>query len=187
MKIEKVSVNDFVRRQVKGSGKSYTSKHSFEDIARYANRKLAAGDYSIGYRDGVIIVNADKDFAQDFTCPLVEISENTELKAHYIRRKNEEEPYIQIRALKGKPLTAGRLELILYRHDVLAENNEQSSNADWELVSFHAFPEGIKKLPMNPVTMMRNQLRLPGGTAAHYDSDEWARSIHFWQKYAAQD
>jgi hypothetical protein len=116
MKIKTVSVNEFVRRQVKGSGKSYTSKHSFEDIAHYANKKLAAGDYSLGYRDGVIVVNADR-----------------------------------------------------------------------ELVSFHAFPEEIKKLPMNPVTMMRNQLGLPGGTAVRYRSEEWAESIHFWQKYAAQD
>ena len=33
-----------------------------------------------------------------------------------------------------------------------------------ELIAFHAIPEGIDKMPMGPITMMRNQLELPGGT-----------------------
>ena len=38
---------------------------------------------------------------------------------------------------------------------------------------------------MGPVTMMRNQLNLIGGTKASYTKDEWAESVRFWQKYAA--
>jgi Protein of unknown function (DUF3228). len=37
---------------------------------------------------------------------------------------------------------------------------------------------------MGPVTMMRNQLDLNGGTKAIYSSNEWAESVKFWQKYA---
>ena len=77
------------------------------------------------------------------------------------------------------------MELILYRHDVLVESDEQSTDAEWELISIHAVPEGVKELPMGPVTMMRNQLELPGGTKAHYSSEEWAEAVRFWQKYAA--
>ena len=40
---------------------------------------------------------------------------------------------------------------------------------------------------MGPVTMMRNQLELEGGTRAEYSSDEWADSVNFWQKYTALD
>jgi hypothetical protein len=76
------------------------------------------------------------------------------------------------------------VELILYRKDVLEETNENSTNSDWELIAFHAIPEGIEKLPMKPETMMRNQLQLEGGTKAHYSSEEWAESVNFWQKYA---
>jgi hypothetical protein len=76
------------------------------------------------------------------------------------------------------------VDLILYRHDVLAETNEQTSDADWELISFHAIPEGVDDMPMGPVTMMRNQLQLPGGTKAKYESDDWADSVKFWQEYA---
>ena len=40
---------------------------------------------------------------------------------------------------------------------------------------------------MGPITMMRNQLELIGGTKAKYSSDEWAESVHFWQKFAPID
>ena len=39
-------------------------------------------------------------------------------------------------------------------------------------------------MPMGPITMMRNQLELNGGTKAEYSSDEWAESVRFWQTYA---
>ena len=68
---------------------------------------------------------------------------------------------------------------------MLAENDEQSTAAEWELISFHAMPEGIDEMPMGPVTMMRNQLKLPGGTKANYSAAEWAHSVEFWQHYAA--
>ena len=84
-------------------------------------------------------------------------------------------------------MKAWKIEYILYRHDVLAENDEQSTNAEWELISIHAIPKGVDKLPMGPVTMMRNQLELTGGTKAHYSSEEWAESVQFWQEYAALD
>ena len=57
----------------------------------------------------------------------------------------------------------------------------------WELISVHAIPKGIDKLPMGPVTMMRNQLELLGGTKAYYSSEEWAESVRFWQEFAALD
>ena len=97
---------------------------------------------------------------------------------------SNEEPYIQIRALNGKNLKTEKVEIILYRKDVLDETNEASSGSDWELIAFHAIPFGIDEMPMKPVTMMRNQLELPGGTKAYYSSEKWANSINFWQKYA---
>lgn len=181
----KVGVNDFVLRQVAGSGKTYTLKLSFEEIARHAEEQMAEGHFREGYRDGVIIVAVDQSLVESFVCPFVRIDVNTELKATVVCRREGEEPYIRLRALSGESLPTGKVELILYRQDVLAENNEQSTNAEWELISMHALPEGVDELPMGPVTMMRNQLRLPGGTKASYSSDKWAEAVHFWQKYAA--
>ena len=181
---ETVSVNDFVRRQSKDSGKSYVIELSFEKIAQHAQSQLKSGNLKAGYRDGVVIIQVDKKLIHHFICPFVKITNETELNASMVQRRPEESPYIQIRALNGTPLKTGSVNLILYRHDVLAETNEQTSDADWELISFHAIPEGVDDMPMGPVTMMRNQLQLPGGTKAKYESDDWADSVKFWQEYA---
>ena len=184
---ETVSVNDFVRRQSKDSGKSYVIDLSFKEIAQHAQNQLVSGNFKAGYRDGVVIVQVDKKLTHHFICPFVKITNKTKLNATLVRRRPEETPYIQIRALNGTPLKTGSVDLILYRHDVLAETNEQTSDADWELISFHAIPEGVHDMPMGPVTMMRNQLQLTGGTKAHYESDDWAKSVKFWQEYAILD
>jgi len=148
---------------------------------------LKKGNYTVGYRDGVILVHVDKKLTSHFTCPFVKITEATKLKATVIKRRPKEEPYIQMRALNGTPLKTGSVDLILYHHDVLKETKEESTNADWELISFHAIPHGIEKMPMGPVTMMRNQLQLNGGTKAFYESEIWAQSVKFWQEYAVLD
>ena len=181
-----VEVNEFVERQIKGSGKTYSSELSFEEMATYAQKMLNECPDKIkqGYRDGVVLVQCDRGFSSQFISPMVMIGENTQLEAVVTKRRENEELYIQIRALDGEPLPTARVDLILYRHDVLAENNEHTTSADWELIAFQAVPEGMDKMPMVPVTMMRNQLELPGGTAAHYSSNDWAESVRFWQKYA---
>ena len=176
-------MNSFVRRQVKSSGKTYSTL-SFEEIAIYAESQLKDENYKSGYRDGVILINVEDKLIEHFICPFTLLSDNTQLIATMTRRRIEEEPYIQIRALNGNPLITGSVDIILYHHDVLAETNEQESIGGWELISFHAIPKGIKNMPMGPITMMRNQLQLEGGTKGEYSSDEWAESINFWQKYA---
>ena len=84
-------------------------------------------------------------------------------------------------------LKTGKVELILYRYDVLKENNENTTKAEWELISINSVPEGIDKMPIGPVTMMRNQFNLNGGTKAFYSSNEWANSVKFYQQYAILD
>ena len=74
------------------------------------------------------------------------------------------------------------------RHFLVSpETKENTTDSDWELISFHAIPKGIKNMPMGPVTMMRNQLEKPGGTKGEYSSLEWAESVDFWQQYAVKD
>ena len=67
---------------------------------------------------------------------------------------------------------------------MLKETNENSTDSDWELIAFQAIPEEIEDMPMGPITMMRNQLELKGGTKGNYSSKEWAESVRFWQEYA---
>ena len=186
-KIDSVSINDFVRRQTKDSGKTYAKNLTFDDITSHAQTQLSNGHYTEGYRDGVILVKVAEELTHHFICPFVRITEKTQLKATVVRRRPEEEPYIQIRALNGIPLKTGSVDLILYRHDVLSETNEQTTDADWELIAFHAIPASLANIPMGPVTMMRNQLQLIGGTKGYFESEKWAESVKFWQGYAVLD
>ena len=183
-----VGISTFIKEQVKKSGKTKVINISLNKIAQYAEKKINRKQFKKGYRDGVIIIEINSPkFCQNFICPLIKINKKTKLRAKSTNRRPGEENYVQIKALNGEELKTILVELILYRKDVLEETKENSTNSDWELIAFHAIPEGIEKLPMKPVTMMRNQLQLPGGTKAHYSSDEWAESINFWQKYALID
>tara|TARA_B100000700_G_C14940842_1_gene806678 strand:- start:35 stop:595 length:561 start_codon:yes stop_codon:yes gene_type:complete len=181
-----VKASSFVKRQIKSSGKTYSNTISFDEIALIAEQRLNENKYKVGYREGVVIITLNSKLATQFICPLVKINKDTELIARMVKRRDEEDPYIQIRALNGLDLNTDTVDLILYRNDVLAETNENSTDADWELIAFMAKPKDIK-MPMGPVTMMRNQLERKGGTKGMYESDEWAHSVEFWQKYAIKE
>ena len=181
-----VKASSFVRRQIRGSGKTFSDTISFDQIALIAEENLNKDNYKEGYRDGVIIITLNNKIANDFICPLVKINENTKLVAKMVKRRDNEDPYIQIRALNGEDLITATVDLVLYRKDVLAETNENSTDADWELIAFMARPKNLK-MPMGPVTMMRNQLQREGGTKGEYHSDEWADSVEFWQQYAIKE
>ena len=182
--MKKVGINQFVRRQIKGSGKTYSNNLSFEQIADHAEKQLSLGKYKDGYREGVIIISVSNELIKHFVCPFVKINSNTKLFANFIHRSPGEEPYIQICALNGKLLKTGKVHLVLYSNEVLKENKENSTKCDWELISILSVPKGISEIPMGPVTMMRNQLNLKGGTKGKYSSNDWAQSVRFWQNYA---
>ncbi len=184
---QKVGVNDFVRRQLEGSGKTYSKSMTFDEIAKHAEEQMIRNAFSEGYRKGVLVVNADNSIIDNFICPFVLIKQDTLLISKFVKRQENEEPFIQTRALNGSLLKTGKVELILYRHDVLKENNENTTKAEWELISINSVPEGIDKMPIGPVTMMRNQFNLNGGTKAFYSSNEWANSVRFYQQYAILD
>ena len=178
-----IGVSSFVKRQTKGSGKTY-STISFDEIANYANNELMKNNYKNGYRDGVILIPVKKSLLSKFICPIIKIDKHTKFESLPKQRRENEELYISTKALNGNPIEIGGVDLILYRRDVLDETNERSTDKEWELIAFHAIPKGFKDLPMGPITMMRNQLQLPGGTKGKYTSKEWAESVNFWQKYA---
>ena len=64
----KIGVSDFVKRQIKGSGKTYSSL-SFKEIALIAEKQLNSGNFKPGYRDGVLLISIDKSLLNKFTCP----------------------------------------------------------------------------------------------------------------------
>jgi len=82
-----VAVNEFVRRQVKGSGKTYSSNLSFKEIALHAEERLSNNHFRQGYRDGVVLVEVSPKLVHHFICPLVKIDENTKLITKRVKRR----------------------------------------------------------------------------------------------------
>jgi len=82
--MQKVAVNEFVRRQIKGSGKTYSPDLSFEEIVKHAAARMDAGNFKEGYRKGVRIVSGSKEIAEKFICPFAKINENTELVSNMV-------------------------------------------------------------------------------------------------------
>jgi hypothetical protein len=116
--------------------------------------------------------------AQWFRSAIVDLSEKSKLTANYAPRRAGENSYIQVSA-KAKKQTATYAQVVLYSHDVLMENDEADTDAEWEIVAIKARPSKEDE-PMMPMTMARNFLNLVGGTKGTFTAEEFAQSIVYW-------
>lgn len=184
---KKVGCGSFVKRQTKESGYSHF-EGTWEDLENLTAIGLTYSDNSYvphytykihpGYKDGVIIVDLDPT---NFRSAIVELDNNSKLTANYAPRRDGEAPYIRVSA-KDKKKQAKFASVVLYRWDVLAENNERETTAIWEIVAIKArVSEGEE--PMDPYTMARNFLHLPGGTKGDFTAEQFAKSIVYWNSH----
>jgi hypothetical protein len=173
----KIATNSFVRRQIADSKFSHFSG-SWEQLEALVEMHFEKAQQ--GYKDGVMLVPVP---CEGFFSGVVEVAEGVELKATFSARRKGEAPYLDVVALGGAKLPAKAVEIVLYRHDVLAADNEQSTDAEWEIISLNARPtEGPE--PMHPMAMARNQLGLAGGTKAEYTAEQFAGAIVYWSTRA---
>ncbi len=103
------------------------------------------------------------------------------LTTSFVPRREGEDAVCQTSAL-GEKTPAKYVEIIVYHRDILGP--DASTDAEWEVVSINASPlEG--PIPMDPITMARNQLLKTGGTfQREYTSKEWAEAVWFWAQHA---
>ncbi len=171
----KIAISDFVKRQTPESKYSHTTL-SWDELLEEIQKRF---DFArTGYRDGVVLVNLNPKF---FFTSVVPVVENEKYSFVFKARQEGEAPFLQS-DVYGQKVRAKYVDVVLYRSDVLSENNENTSDADWEVVSINASPTD-GPVPMTPMTMARNQLRLVGGTLGRYSPEEWAESVNFWSKH----
>ena len=72
--LHKVGVNEFVKRQIKGSGKTFSMSMTFDEIAHHAEKQMEKNIFKMGYRKGVRIVQVCETLVNDFTCPFIKYS-----------------------------------------------------------------------------------------------------------------
>jgi hypothetical protein len=170
-----IAINEFVKRQTKNSRFSYFDG-TWEELIKLVQDNF--NNQMKGYRDGIILIPVPSD---RFYTSMCKIGKDSILESKFESRREGEEPIKRTVVKNGKKTLANFVKIVLYRHDVLLENNENSTDAEWEIISINA--SIVKNEPMHPMTMARNMLNKEGGTKAEYTGQQFAESLWFWKDY----
>ena len=176
---KKVACGEFVKRQTPESGYSHFDG-TWEALEELVTKQMEADPTRIhpGYKDGVVLVDL---VSYGFYSAIVKLDENSKLTSNYAPRRLGEAAFIRTSA-KAKKQPAKYAQVVLYRHDVLAENNERETDAEWEIVCIKARVTEEEE-PMDPYTMARNFLHLKGGTKGDFTAEQFAKSIVYWNNH----
>lgn len=171
-----IALSTFVSRQTKDSPFSYFSGGSEELLALIDITKAKPG-----YRDGVVTVSVA---AAGFFSGVVRLSEGDALVGAFKSRREGEAPRKQIGAPGRNKLPAQSVQIILYRHDVLAEGNERSCEAEWEVISINASAMDGEE-PFHPDTLLANHFggAEVGGTATRMTDAEFVSALRTGYAY----
>ena len=165
-----IEVSHFVQRQTAASRFSHYTG-SWEEV-----RKLATDCFDQakpGYREGVLLVPVP---AEGFLSGVVTLKEGDTLQGSFEARQDGEEPRKNVQT-KGEKQPAKHVDIVLYHADVLDENNERSSDAEWEIISINARITD-EEMPMHPSTLMYNHFEMSGGTATEMSDGEFVSALH---------
>lgn len=169
----RVHVPQFVKRQTARSKYSHFDG-TWEELANLVEDNL--DKQTPASRPGVVLVPLDP---KGFWSATMQVTPSTALKTSFAARQEGELPFIGISAVNGEKMPAQAVEIVLYSHDALAENNENETDLPWEIVSINARATPAPE-PMHPLTMARNMLQLPGGTKCEYTGQQFAEAVHYW-------
>lgn len=136
-----------------------------------------------GYRDGVILVPVEPDGLFTNICQL---KEGAQLVGEYKARRPGEEPRKSTGVVGGKKMPAQSCDIVCYRADVLDEDGDRSTDADWEIISVNASPfTADVEVPIPTGALIANHLHLDGGTETHMTDEEFVaalrKSVEFWK------
>jgi len=171
-----IRFNKFARRQTPESGFSHFEGTEQELLDLTMEHFEEAKQ---GYKPGVLLVPVPAD---RFKTGVVLVDPETVLTASFAARREGEASYLSIQA-EGEKAQAQHVHVILYSREVLNENNEATEDGDWEVISINAW-ESDGPEPMDPMTMARNFLELPGGTRGEFSARDFAESILYWSTRA---
>lgn len=178
----KVAINSIVNRQTSESPYSHFEGTKEELLERVIDN-IKLSNFTAGYRTGVILVEI---LADKFFTGLIKLEDGDILIGKFEARREKEKPRksIQVKREEAKKQPANRVQIVCYSHDVLAENNEAETDADWEIVSLNAYPTR-EIAPIDPMTLMHNHFGSDGGTATNMNAKEFEtqmrESFLYWR------
>lgn len=186
--LPEIGVTDFARRQTPESHHNHFAG-SWEELVELVNQAWETRKIS-PHNPGVSLVPMPPEVLRRFYTSLVQITPETPLKVTFAPRAAGEAPFVQISA-PGYPKTpAKRAEIIVYSHEILAQDGDapEPRQANHYIVSINAYASEADE-PMHPMTMARNFLGLKGGTQPQvpYTAEEFAQAIIYWSQHTRID
>ena len=189
--MKQIAVSEFVKRQTPQSEFSHFDG-SWEELLDIVECAFCNGATKPGYRDGVVLVEVPAD---RFYTSVVELVDGDKFEVEYKSRQPGEEPRRSVWVVRkvmsepfGKQLAAA-VDVVLYRHDVLAEGNENSADAEYEIISINARPT-FEEQPMEVGTLMHNHFQSSGGTKTNMTNDQFVdalkKSFNYWKNKGLQ-
>jgi hypothetical protein len=160
-----IGVSEFVKKRHLEHLQFTHYKGSWNDLIAHVNRQITLGNWSEGYRDGVRLVHMPKDETPlFFGYNGFRKFEGMKMEAvvEKVPGREHEPAKFQVNILEPK-IRMRYVDIILYRKDVLEEDGDPVTGADWEVISINGRLRKEAE-PMNPLTIVRNYRHLPGGT-----------------------
>jgi len=192
MKKNEIYINSFVRRQTSDS--SFTHFEGSDDML--LTRLDRSTKTKPGYREGVTLVILEGEDAEGFYTGLVTLQDGEELTGKFEARREGETPRKSIRAKAvlrnvGKAIVTKQpckmVEVVLYGHEVLAEDGDAESELPWEIISLNGYPTE-EAAPIAPDTLCHNHFESDGGTATGMSAEEFEaameESFAYWKDKA---
>jgi hypothetical protein len=175
-----IAINTFARRQTVESPFSHWL-HSDETLLKLVHANF--GKAKQGYREGVLLVPVEPD---GFFSSVVQLKAGDKLQGEFKARREGEEPRKTLHA-SGDKIAAKSVEVVLYSNALLAASKDNTTDADWEVISVNASPEE-GEAPIQPDTLIANHFQLSGGTATNMSDSEFVdalrKSVLYWKDKA---
>lgn len=174
----KVAINSFVRRQTEASPFTHF-EGTDEKLIKMVEKALAAGKFNPGYRGGVVLVEVNP---MSFYTGIVILKDGDKLVGEFKARIPGEEPRqsIHVKHPYAGPARekqqARRVEVVLYSHDVLAEDGDAETDAEWEIISINGHPTE-ELSPIEPFTLMHNHFGSDGGTDTNLTPEQFEEKM----------
>lgn len=183
----RVAASGFLLEAIEKTGGNRKFSGTIAELEQIAEANLDSWEPGTGAVDGDVRLLQVP--TEGFFTDIVEITEanRDRLEVSFNARRDGEAPVPTIFIRGGEPSVAARVQLVVYRADVLARDEDRSSEAEWEIVAILAdpeLPEGLTMVPMNPHTMARNAAHAKGGTLRSYTNEEWFQAVNFWANHA---
>jgi len=157
-------ISKFVKRQTKESQFTHFNGTWYE-LEELLNNLYKVDDFidvKPGYREGVKLVSVNPH--QFFTYTDFPMFEGMKIDCSWAKvpGREHEPAKLQVRILEPK-IKCNYVDIVLYKREVLEEDGDDVTGADWDVVSINGRLKKTPK-PMSAITIIRNWLHLKGGT-----------------------